>query len=118
MPVLHMSCRIEFKAGVIRPARHLAERSLGLWTETKPEDDGITACWLQRKEDPISVFMGVPTMYYYLLNAYDKMDAAEQGRAREAAQRLRLTVCGSSACPLHIMERWRHLSGDDRPCLC
>ena len=65
----------------------------------------------QRQENAISIFMGVPTMYTYLLNAYDKMDAAGQDAARAAARRLRLTVCGSSACPLPVMERWRELSG-------
>jgi malonyl-CoA/methylmalonyl-CoA synthetase len=65
----------------------------------------------QREEDPISVFMGVPTMYSYLLSAYDAMDNEGRARARQAAARLRLTVSGSAACPLPIMDRWEALSG-------
>ena len=65
----------------------------------------------QRQEDPITVFMGVPTMYTYLLNYYKEMSAEEQEGARAAASRLRLTVSGSSACPLPVMQRWRQLSG-------
>ena len=70
---------------------------------------------VQREENAITTFMGVPTMYTYLLNAYDKMDRAQQRKAQEAARRLRLTVCGSSACPLPLMERWKRLSGEPAP---
>ncbi|KAK9798596.1 hypothetical protein WJX73_006206 [Symbiochloris irregularis] len=71
------------------------------------------AAWsaLQRQQDPVTLFMGVPTMYDYLLNTYDKMDAAGQEAARGAAARLRLTVSGSAACPLPIMQRWQKLAG-------
>ena len=65
----------------------------------------------QREDDPITVFMGVPTMYSYLLTVYDKMAPEEQAAARAAAARLRLTVSGSAACPLPIMQRWEELSG-------
>lgn len=53
-----------------------------------------------------TVFMGVPTMYALLLAVYDKMSPAKQAAAAAAASRLRLTVSGSSACPVPIMERW------------
>ena len=33
----------------------------------------------------ITIFMGVPTMYSYLLSAYDEMTPTEQGRARYKA---------------------------------
>ena len=65
----------------------------------------------QRQDDPITVFMGVPTMYAYLLSHYDQMPAEEQAAARSAAARLRLTVSGSAACPQPIMRRWHALSG-------
>ncbi|KAK9838516.1 hypothetical protein WJX81_004577 [Elliptochloris bilobata] len=66
---------------------------------------------LMREEDAVTVFMGVPTMYAYLLNAYDAMAPAQQAAARAAAARLRLTVSGSAACPLPTMQRWEELSG-------
>ena len=67
----------------------------------------------QREEDPITVFMGVPTMYSHLLSVYDDMNLEQQEAAQAAAKRLRLTVSGSAACPLPIMQRWRALSGED-----
>ena len=57
------------------------------------------------------MFMGVPTMYSYLLNAYDAMAPEQRAAARAAAGRLRLTVSGSAACPLPVMRRWEELSG-------
>lgn len=66
---------------------------------------------MQREEDPITVFMGVPTMYSYLLAHYASMAPHQQAAARKAAARLRLTVSGSAACPLPVMHRWHELSG-------
>ena len=66
---------------------------------------------LQREEDPITVFMGVPTMYSYLLSHYASMAPREQAAARKAAARLRLTVSGSAACPLPVIHQWQELSG-------
>ena len=67
---------------------------------------------MQREEDPITVFMGVPTMYSHLLSVYDDMSLEQQKAAQAAAKRLRLTVSGSAACPLPIMQRWHALSGE------
>jgi acyl-CoA synthetase (AMP-forming)/AMP-acid ligase II len=58
-----------------------------------------------------SVFMGVPPMYSMLVATYDSLAPDEQAKARAAAQGLRLTVCGSSACPVPLMHRWREISG-------
>lgn len=66
---------------------------------------------MQREDDPVTVFMGVPTMYAYLLSHYDAMPPEQQAAARAAVSRLRLTVSGSAACPLPIMQRWQQLSG-------
>jgi malonyl-CoA/methylmalonyl-CoA synthetase len=55
--------------------------------------------------------MGVPTMYARLLEAYDAMPPEQQRAAAAAAAALRLTISGSSACPLPIMQRWQELSG-------
>lgn len=58
------------------------------------------------------MFMGVPTMYSYLLHHYqDQMTPQQQQQAQAAARALRLTVSGSAACPVVIMEKWRELSG-------
>lgn len=65
----------------------------------------------QRELDPVTVFMGVPTMYSFLLHKFEEMPAEQQQAARAAAGRLRLTVSGSSACPLPVMNSWEALSG-------
>jgi len=71
-----------------------------------------TALWARaQQEPPVSIFMGVPTMYSFLLGAYDKMDAQEQLAAVKGIQRLRLMVSGSAACPVPIMKRWEELTG-------
>ena len=71
------------------------------------------AVCLQRETDPVSIFMGVPTMYTYLLSQFrDKMGPEEQQRARQAASRLRLTISGSGACPVSLMKQWKAVSGN------
>ena len=72
---------------------------------------------MQQENKDINIFMGVPTMYSYLLAKYDAMSPEQQSSARAAVQRLRLTVSGSAACPLPILERWRQLSGTLRGCI-
>lgn len=86
----------------------------------------------------MSVFMGVPTMYAYLLDHCNtRMDDRQRTAARygcllllllfsdaslgccttsrphhsAAARRLRLAVSGSAACPMDVMHRWEELTG-------
>ncbi|DBA68150.1 TPA: hypothetical protein ACH3X2_013918 [Trebouxia sp. C0005] len=72
------------------------------------------AVWdrLKRQEEAVTVYMGVPTMYSYLLAKYDQASEQDQQQARAAAKRLRLTVSGSAACPLPVMSKWEKLSGE------
>ena len=83
---------------------------------------------------PVSIFMGVPTMYSHLLTALDderrescgvggngngaaRNEAAKPTtvllpsleEAAAAAAALRLSVCGSSACPVPLARRWDEL---------
>ncbi|MEW5300790.1 MAG: hypothetical protein WDW38_005288 [Sanguina aurantia] len=67
--------------------------------------------WSRLQEGHTSVFMGVPTMYSLLLSNYDTQTAGRQAALRSTAAALRLTVSGSSACPVPIMSRWQQLSG-------
>ena len=87
-----------------------------------PLSVGASVCFLDRfsalgvwraliERPDISVFMGVPTMYAKLLAAWENMPHAEQAAASAAAQRLRLAVCGSAACPVPVLERWQALAG-------
>jgi malonyl-CoA/methylmalonyl-CoA synthetase len=67
---------------------------------------------LTRVQNAPTVFMGVPTMYAYLLDYYDARPAEEQKRCADAARGLRLAVSGSAACPLPILERWKLVAGE------
>jgi len=71
------------------------------------------AVWesLMREEDPVTMFMGVPTMYSYMLQHFATMSPADQQRAQQAAQRLRVTVSGSAPLPVKLQQQWRDLSG-------
>jgi malonyl-CoA/methylmalonyl-CoA synthetase len=71
-------------------------------------------------KEEISVFMGVPTMYSYLLTYLDQLsddqkslydEASYYQRCIRASRRLRLAVCGSSACPVPLMHKWKGISG-------
>jgi malonyl-CoA/methylmalonyl-CoA synthetase len=44
---------------------------------------------VQRQEEPVTVFMGVPTMYSHLLSRYDDMAPAQRAAAAEAARKVR-----------------------------
>ncbi|KAL6780804.1 hypothetical protein ACKKBG_A08530 [Auxenochlorella protothecoides x Auxenochlorella symbiontica] len=66
---------------------------------------------VQSSADPVSIFMGVPTMYAFLINAYEGAPATSQGGMREAARRLRLWTCGSAACPKPTLAAWAEISG-------
>jgi malonyl-CoA/methylmalonyl-CoA synthetase len=51
-------------------------------------------------------------MYSYLLSHYQQhMPPAQQAAARAAAAALRLTVSGSAAAPVSLLQQWRALSG-------
>jgi len=60
---------------------------------------------------PITVYMGVPTMYVRLLQAYAAMPDEEKAAAKAAAGALRLTVSGSAACPVPVMNEWEETTG-------
>jgi malonyl-CoA/methylmalonyl-CoA synthetase len=63
------------------------------------------------QDDDITVLMAVPTMYTYLLMAYDKSPPDQQAAFRAAAAKLRLAVSGSAAAPAALLDRWREVSG-------
>jgi malonyl-CoA/methylmalonyl-CoA synthetase len=67
---------------------------------------------LRRRQDPVTVFMGVPTMYSYLLaSAARAATPHERAGAATAAARLRLAVCGSAALPPAVARAWAALAG-------
>ena len=59
-----------------------------------------------------TVFMGVPTMYSYLIKHVAKLDSkVERMVAIEAIRSQALWICGSSALPLPLAQQWKALSG-------
>ncbi|CAM6087004.1 unnamed protein product [Calypogeia fissa] len=62
-------------------------------------------------KSPITVFTGVPTVYVRLLQGYDNMDDETKKTSTYAAGKLRLMMCGSSALPQPVMEKWESLTG-------
>lgn len=61
--------------------------------------------------DAVTVFSGVPTIYVRLLQGYDLMDIDHQKSCSLAASKLRLMMCGSSALPEPVMEKWERVTG-------
>jgi malonyl-CoA/methylmalonyl-CoA synthetase len=59
-----------------------------------------------------NVFMGVPTMYSYLLkHIADCESETERQRAIESVRSVPLWISGSSGMPLRVMEEWKRMSG-------
>ncbi|GAX83846.1 hypothetical protein CEUSTIGMA_g11270.t1 [Chlamydomonas eustigma] len=83
---------------------------VGATTSFMPKFSAVEV-WNEIMAGHVSVFMGVPTMYSFLLAHYDQMSSEQQALARQSAAALRLTISGSSACPVPIMNKWKELSG-------
>ena len=69
------------------------------------------AVWERLAEGGVSVFMGVPTMYSRLIQAWEAAPMEKRAVWSKAAGRLRLAVSGSAALPVSLFEKWRALSG-------
>ncbi|XP_010545693.1 PREDICTED: malonate--CoA ligase [Tarenaya hassleriana] len=74
------------------------------WCESYPVNG-------DRVDDAITVFTGVPTMYTRLIQGYEAMDSESQANCSFAARQLRVMMCGSSALPQPIMQRWESITG-------
>jgi malonyl-CoA/methylmalonyl-CoA synthetase len=63
------------------------------------------------REDGLSLFMAVPTIYYKLIAYWECLPEAEQLALTSAMKKFRLMVCGSAALPVTTMEKWKNISG-------
>ena len=61
--------------------------------------------------EPATLFMGVPTMYAKLLQAWKAAPAGVRTRWAEAAASCRLMVSGSAALPQSLFEEWEQVTG-------
>ena len=55
--------------------------------------------------------MGVPTMYFRLIKAWQEASKAEQQEWSRACRGFRLMVSGSAALPESVLEQWLEISG-------
>ena len=67
--------------------------------------------WDRLASGEITVFMSVPTVYTRLVRAWEHAPARTRNRWSRGAADLRLTVSGSAALPIDILERWREITG-------
>ncbi len=69
------------------------------------------AVWKRLAEGGVSIFMGVPTIYSRLIQAWEAAPTEKRAVWSKAAGDLRLAVSGSAALPVALFEKWRALSG-------
>ncbi len=82
---------------------------------------GATCCFLSNfqperlfevlLDQPVTLFMAVPTIYYQLIRHWDGLPPAEQAAISRRLNNLRLMVSGSAALPIPVLEQWREISG-------
>ena len=58
-----------------------------------------------------TMMMAVPTIYMKLLEEVELMSEDQRQTALEVARKLRVTISGSAACPIRIMDEWEKLTG-------
>lgn len=67
--------------------------------------------WNRLASGEITVFTAVPTIYSRLIASWDAAGPEERQRRSAGARGLRLMMSGSAALPVHILERWRDITG-------
>jgi malonyl-CoA/methylmalonyl-CoA synthetase len=85
-----------------------------LWTGAACEilprfDSEIT--WKRLASGELTVFSAVPTLYHRLIESWETATPDVQRARSGGAQKLRLMMCGSSALPRRVLERWEEITG-------
>lgn len=67
------------------------------------------------QKDRVTVFMGVPTIYHYLIQEYDKL-FSKSSQMKEyikthCQNKVRLMISGSAPLPHTIFQRWKDITG-------
>jgi malonyl-CoA/methylmalonyl-CoA synthetase len=55
--------------------------------------------------------MAVPTIYVKLIAYWENASSKRQREMSAACSKLRLMVSGSAALPVHVLKKWKHISG-------
>jgi malonyl-CoA/methylmalonyl-CoA synthetase len=82
----------------------------GACCEFSPPDPA--AVWERLATGEITVFMGVPTVYGRLINAWEQASDENRGRWSAGAANLRLAVSGSAPLPVQTLQRWEEIGGE------
>lgn len=83
---------------------------VGATVEMLPAFDA-GAVWDRFKDEAVTLFMAVPTIYNRMIADWEAADPGERERRSAGARRLRLMVSGSAALPVPVLERWREITG-------
>ena len=71
--------------------------------------------WERIKQADLDFFSGVPTIYMRLMQVYEtklaKLPDPQRQKYAKGAQRIRSMLCGTSALPRPLSEKWRKLRG-------
>lgn len=66
--------------------------------------------WNLFRQGDINLFMAVPTIYFKLINYWDKANESEKEQLSKALSSFRFMVSGSAALPVPVLEKWRSIS--------
>jgi malonyl-CoA/methylmalonyl-CoA synthetase len=67
--------------------------------------------WSRIMRGGVTLFMAVPTIYVKLIAAWETATPEQQKAMSEACSKMRLIVSGSAALPVHVLEKWKRISG-------
>ncbi|MCP4578670.1 MAG: AMP-binding protein [Deltaproteobacteria bacterium] len=67
--------------------------------------------WQKFVDGNITLFMAVPTIYFKLMEIWEKSSSEQQQVMGRACDRLRLMVSGSAALPVTAFHRWKSITG-------
>jgi len=66
--------------------------------------------WQSFINNPLTLFMAVPTIYHRLIDFWEKSNAATQKKMSKACSKFRLMVSGSAALPATTLNKWFEIS--------
>ena len=69
--------------------------------------------WRRLTNGDITLFMAVPTIYFKLMETWEKSSPEQQRIMGEACGRIRLMVSGSAALPVTAFHQWKSITGHD-----
>ncbi|KAG5674326.1 hypothetical protein PVAND_004302 [Polypedilum vanderplanki] len=67
------------------------------------------------QKDRVTVFMGIPTIFNYLIQEYDKLFSKSSQMTEyiktHCQNKIRLMICGSAPLPNTVFQRWKDITG-------